>query len=105
MSQRNEKAEIIQPAKEELRAHAHNERHRINSELHLITDLVRHGVEPEDLDEPGANWKSVHHHDPEVGIQQSRRQRIRHWKTKAWKRRTANRRERAAQIGDVGREL
>ncbi|NQV97071.1 MAG: hypothetical protein HQ486_04690 [Acidimicrobiaceae bacterium] len=105
MSQRNEKEEIIQPTKEELRAHAHNERHRIHSEMQSITESVRQGMEPEDLDEPGANWKSVHHHDPEVGIQQSRRQRIRHWKTKAWKRRKAQRAERAVQISTVIREL
>lgn len=53
----------------ELRAHAHNERHRIHSELHLVVDAVQHGVEPLDVTEPGPEWKPVHHHDAEVAIE------------------------------------
>ncbi|MCX6531150.1 MAG: hypothetical protein NTY54_02350 [Actinobacteria bacterium] len=99
MSQRHRRVEAIPPVKQELRAHAHNERHRIHSALHLITEQVQHGVEPEDIDEPGANWKPLHHHDPIIAIEKSRGQRLRHWKTKSWKRRKALRRERALRDG------
>lgn len=64
MSQRHRRVEAIPPVKQELRAHAHNERHRVHSALHSMTEQVQHGVEPEDIDEPGANWKPLHHHDP-----------------------------------------
>jgi hypothetical protein len=42
----------------------------------------------------------VHHHTPASGA----RQPFRHWKTKAWKRRSTERRKRAAleQGGDLG---
>ena len=100
MSKRHRRIEAIPPPREELRAHAHNERHRIHSELHLITELVRHGVEPDDIDEPSANWKPLHHHNPQISSQKNRGEIFKHWKAKSWKRRKAMRRARIAQISE-----
>jgi hypothetical protein len=41
-------------------------------------------------------WKPVHHHDAEIAKAKSRRQPLKHWKTKDWNRRNAVRRARAA---------
>jgi hypothetical protein len=56
MSKRHKHRETVLPPKVEIRAHAHNERHRVNSELHLVADLVSHGVEPDDVIDPGPEW-------------------------------------------------
>lgn len=101
MSQRHRIQESVPPPRIELRAHAHNERHRINSELHLVKEAILHGLEPLDIEEPGTGWKGMHHHDAERGLQKSRRKPLKHWKTKAWKRRTAQRREKAAAWRDI----
>jgi hypothetical protein len=76
----------------ELRAHARSERQRINSELHAVASLVSGGLEPDDTAEPGAAWKPVHHHDPDKAKAKDAKRQFRHWKVKAWKRRTADRR-------------
>lgn len=81
----------------ELRAHAHNERHRVHSELHLVEEAVRNGLEPDDVEEPGPEWKPLHHHDAERGRENNRRKPLKHWKTKDWKRRKTNRRRRAEE--------
>ncbi|NNE12902.1 MAG: hypothetical protein HKN41_11745 [Ilumatobacter sp.] len=97
MSQRHRTAEVPLPPKQELRAHAHSERHRIHVELNQVAQEVSAGLDADDLHEPGAAWKPIHHHDPEVAktkLAKSRRNR-RHWKTKMWKRRTKMRQERA----------
>jgi hypothetical protein len=97
MSQRHRTAEVPLPPKQELRAHAHGERHRIHVELSQVAHQVSSGLEPEDLHEPGAAWKPVHHHDAElakVKVAQQKRGR-RHWKTKMWKRRTKLRQAKA----------
>ena len=99
MSKRHKHRQVVLPPTIETRAHAHNERHRVNSELHLVTNMVSHGVEPDDVIEPGPAWKPLHHHDPIIAIEKSRSQRLRHWKTKSWKRRKALRRERALRDG------
>lgn len=96
MSARHRNRDLAPVPRADVRAHAHNERHRVRSELHLVADAVSHGVEPLDVVEPGPEWKPVHHHDPSVGIEKARRGRFKHWKTKEWKRRTARRRARAA---------
>ena len=101
MSKRHRDREAILPPKVELRAHAHNEPHRVNSELHEVVNLVSHGVEPDDEIEPGPNWKTLHHHDASVGRAQARRQRLRHWKTKDWKRRSASRKKRASELDQL----
>ena len=59
MSKRHRDREAILPPKVELRAHAHNERHRVHSELHEVVNLVSHGVEPDDVIEPGPNWSMI----------------------------------------------
>ena len=66
MSQRHRTAEVPLPPKQELRAHAHGERHRIHVELDQVANQVSAGLEADDLHEPGAAWKPVHHHDAEV---------------------------------------
>ena len=76
------------------RAHAHNERHRINSELHAVATQVSAGYEPEDVHEPGRAWVPMHHHDPERAKSAVPGQ-TKHWKLKMWKRRTTVRRARA----------
>ena len=98
MSKRHDHRSTEFPPKVELRAHAHNERHRVNAELHSVANMVSHGVEPEDVDEPGIAWKGMHHHDAEIGREQSRRQQFKHWKTKQWKRRKVVRKQRALEI-------
>ena len=66
MSQRHRTAEVPLPPKLELRAHAHGERHRIHVELSQVAHQVSSGLEPDDVHEPGAAWKPIHHHDSEV---------------------------------------
>ena len=97
MSQRHRTAEVPLPPKQELRAHAHSERHRIHVELNQVAQEVSAGLEPEDLHEPGTAWKPLHHHDSEVAknkVAKQKRSR-RHWKTKMWKRRTKMRQDKA----------
>ena len=97
MSQRHRTAEVPLPPKQELRAHAHGERHRIHVELSQVAHQVSAGLEPEDLHEPGAAWKPIHHHDSEVAKTKVAKQNrsMRHWKTKMWKRRTSVRQAKA----------
>ncbi len=100
MSQRHRTAEVPLPPKQEIRAHAHSERHRIHVELQTAAQDVSAGLDPEDVHEPGAAWKPEHHHDPDVAKMKlaKRKRSKRHWKTKMWKRRTQMRRERAAAL-------
>lgn len=100
MSQRHREAEAYLPPKQELRAHAHGERHRIHVELGQVAHLVSGGVDPEDLHEPGEAWKPIHHHDSDrakAKLAKLSRNR-RHWKTKMWKRRTILRQQRVAAV-------
>ena len=86
MSQRHRTAEVPLPPKQELRAHAHGERHRIHVELNQVAQEVSAGLDAEDLHEPGTAWKPVHHHDSEVAKEKVAKQtrNRRHWKTKMW---------------------
>jgi hypothetical protein len=96
MSQRHRTAEVPLPPKQELRAHAHSERHRIHVELSNVANQVSAGLDPADLHEPGAAWKPVHHHDAEVARDKlAKRGRKRHWKLKMWKRRSKMRQAKA----------
>lgn len=95
MSKRHRNQDLAPAPRADLRAHAHNERHRIHSVLHLAEEAMRHGVEPLDIDEPGPEWKPVHHHDSHGRPSIGRHGEKKHWKTKAWKRRNATRRARA----------
>lgn len=98
MSQRHRDAELPMQPKQELRAHAHSERHRIHVQLSNVATQVSAGLDPADVHEPGAAWKPEHHRDPDVArTKLAKRSRTkRHWKTKMWKRRTALRQARAA---------
>jgi len=90
MSQRHRDTETPMLPKQERRAHAHSERHRIHVELQSVAQGVSAGVAPEDLHEPGSAWKPTSHHDAEVAKSKlaKRNRAKRHWKTKMWKRRT-----------------
>lgn len=91
MSTRHRSQDLAPQPRAELRAHARSERQRINTELHAVAQVVSGGIEPDDASEPGAAWKPVHHHDAERAIKKLEKRRLRHWKVKAWKRRTAMR--------------
>jgi hypothetical protein len=91
MSQRHRSQEAAPPPKMDLRAHAHNERHRINSELHAVAAQVSAGYEPDEVHEPGRAWVPAHHHDAEKAKATAGRTSKRHWKMKMWKRRTTAR--------------
>jgi hypothetical protein len=95
MSQRHRSQEAAPPPKMDLRAHAHNERHRINSELSSVAAQVSAGYAPEDVHEPGRAWVPMHHHDAERAKAQVGKRGKRHWKMKMWKRRTNQRRMKA----------
>ena len=97
MSQRHRDADQLTQPKEELRAHAHGERHRIHVELNQLAAQVSGGTDPADVHEPGAAWKPEHPRDPDVARSKlaKRHRAKRHWKTKMWKRRTALRQARA----------
>jgi hypothetical protein len=79
----------------DLRAHAHNERHRINSELHSVAAQVSSGYEPDEVHEPGRAWVPEHRHDSEKAKKNAAPRRMRHWKMKEWKRRSSVRRAKA----------
>ena len=94
MSQRHRTSDAAAPPKADQRARAHNERHRIHSELQSVATQVSAGAPPEDVHEPGRAWVPSHRKADRAPVQEGRRQR--HWKLKMWKRRTAKRREKAA---------
>jgi hypothetical protein len=101
MSQRHRASDdVMLPPRQERRAHAHSERHRIHVELQSVAQEVSAGVEPEDVHEPGAAWKPTKHRDAEVAKSKlaKRNRSKRHWKTKMWKRRTNMRQQRISQI-------
>jgi hypothetical protein len=106
MSTRHRSTEVLAAPRVEIRAHEKGERHRIHSELHLVANQIIGGVEPDDADDPGAAWKPIHHHDAQVAIAKvvKSRRRVRHWKMKDWKRRTAVRKERASAFMFAGQE-
>jgi len=95
MSQRHRSHDVAPPPKMDLRAHAHNERHRIHSELHHVADMVSSGLEPDEVHEPGRAWVPMHHHDADKARKKASPRALRHWKVKAWKRRSTVRRAKA----------
>ncbi len=95
MSQRHRSQDVAPPPKMDLRAHAHNERHRINSELHSVAAQVSAGYEPDEVHEPGRAWVPGHQHDTEKAIKSAAPKGMRHWKMKAWKRRSSLRKAKA----------
>jgi hypothetical protein len=100
MSQRHRDADLPVSAKEEQRARAHSERHRIHVELSNVAAQISAGVDPADVHEPGTAWKPEHHRDPDVAKSKlaNHARRRRHWKLKMWKRRTTMRQQRAAAL-------
>ncbi len=96
--------EAAPPPKMDLRAHAHNERHRIHSELNAVASQVSSGLEPEDCHEPGRAWVPLHHHDPERAKAGAAKAPTKHWKMKMWKRRTTIRKAKAATMRTVAEE-
>jgi hypothetical protein len=84
------------PPRQEQRAHARSERHRVNTELAEVAEQVSGGMEPDDVVEPGVGWRPERHRDPaKVKSQPPKRRRRRHWKLKMWKRRKNTRRAKA----------
>ena len=69
---------------------------RRSGRLHERPESAQHRVElrPAEL---GAD-APLHHHDAEIGIEHSRKQAVKHWKTKAWKRRKVVRKQRVLEI-------
>ena len=103
MSQRHRSESAVVLPRQELRAHAHAERHRIHTELHLLSNAVGITVEVDDADEPSVGWKPVHHHDADrARAKLDGAAKARHWKRKAWKRRTIVRKAKAVALRMVG---
>jgi hypothetical protein len=102
MSQRHRSQEAVPPPKMDVRAHAHNERHRIHCELNAVAAQVSGGFEPDEVHEPGRAWVPEHHHDAERAKANSGRPRTRHWKMKMWKRRTSLRQAKARLVRLAG---
>jgi len=98
MSQRHRTQEAVPPPKMDLRAHAHNERHRIHCALNAVAAQVAGGVEPDEVHEPGRAWVPAHHHDAERAKASAGRTRKRHWKMKMWKRRSSLRQAKAKLV-------
>ena len=103
MSQRH-RQEAVPPPKMDSRAHAHNERHRINSELHALATQVSSGVEPDEVHEPGPAWAPSPRHNSEKAIRNSAPTSLRHWKLKEWKRRSAVRKAKAQAMRLAGEQ-
>lgn len=95
MSKRHRSQDVAPPPKMDLRAHAHNERHRIHSELHAVATQVSAGSAPDEVHEPGRAWVPLHHHDAQRAKADAARTPTRHWKTKMWKRRSSVRKAKA----------
>lgn len=91
MSQRHRTSEFVPPATVDTRAHARGDRNRINSELHLVTEQLSAGLEPDDVVEPADAFKPSRHHDADKGKAMAAGRPQRHWKVKDWKRRTNQR--------------
>ena len=104
MSQRHRNQESAPLPKMDARAHAHNERHRINSELHAVAAKVSAGHEPDEVHEPGRAWVPPHHHDAEKGKKAAAPKMARHWKVKDWKRRTSVRKAKAQAMRLAGEQ-
>ena len=100
MSNRHRTSDVVLPHPEERRVQARSERHRVTHALADVTGQIQGGVEPDDVIEPGVNFRSERHHDAERAKPSTRRRR--HWKLKMWKRRTAARRMKAAMERATG---
>jgi hypothetical protein len=104
MSKRHRSDEMAPPPKADVRAHARAERHRVHSELNSMADVVSSGVEPDDVVEPGPEFKPDHRRDADRALRKRGRARLRHWKVKAWKRRSTTRKQRAVAVRRLAEE-
>ena len=93
MSNRHRTSEVVLPHHEERRVQSRSERHRVSTALADVAGQIQGGAAPEDVDEPGVEFRAERHHDSTRTRPSTRRRR--HWKLKMWKRRTAARREKA----------
>jgi hypothetical protein len=98
MSQRHRSLETAPPPRMDLRAHAHNERHRIHCELNAVAAQVTGGSLPDEVHEPGRAWVPQHHHDAERAKATAGHGGKRHWKMKMWKRRSSLRQAKAKLV-------
>lgn len=94
MSNRHRTSDVVPPHPEERRVQARSERHRVTTALADAAGQIQGGCEPDDIVEPGVEFRAERHHDPDKGRPSARRRR--HWKLKMWKRRTAARRMKAS---------
>ncbi len=85
---------VAQAPRAEVRARARSERQRVHTELQTVALQVSGGLEPEDTAEPGAAWRPAPRRDADRARRKGTKRSLRHWKLKAWKRRTAERRAR-----------
>ncbi|HAP76931.1 MAG TPA: hypothetical protein DCR14_12695 [Acidimicrobiaceae bacterium] len=99
MSQRHRSQDSAPVPKMDMRAHAHNERHRINSELQSVAAKVSAGYEPDEVHEPGRAWVPEHHRTRKAS---GGGKSLRHWKVKAWKRRSTVRKAKAQAMRLAG---
>lgn len=97
---RTSTSDVVLPHPEERRVQARSERHRVTTVLADAAGQIQGGIEPDDIVEPGVEFRAERHHDPERGRPSTRRRR--HWKLKMWKRRTAARRLKAAMERSSG---
>jgi len=89
MSQRNRQETVEPTSLRERRAHARGERSRIHAQLRSVVQ-----ADPENIDEPGVAYRLERRRGaPETSVH-----RFRHWKQKAWKRRSADRLARAVAV-------
>lgn len=100
MSNRHRSTDVVQPHHVERRVHARSERHRVHTALADVTGQILGGAEPDDVIEPGVGFRAERRRDPMKAKPSVRRRR--HWKLKMWKRRTAERRARAAMERATG---
>ncbi len=103
MSQRHRSAESAPLPKADVRAHAHNERHRIHAELQAVAQQVSSGIAADDVHEPGRGWVVESPREPgRIGRESGRT--TKHWKLKMWKRRTNVRAARARASRLIARQ-
>ena len=96
MSKRHRSDNSTTLSRAELQAHAHAERHRIKSELHLLASSAGRSRDIDECDEPPVLWKPLHHLGHHRAHERASHGRgLRHWKMKEWKRRSNERRARA----------
>lgn len=77
----------------EIRAHKHAEKSRVRSSLSALRGEVL--IDLDDVPEPGREWKTPH---KSYDLEKRTKNFNKHWRTKAWKRRSSARLDRARQL-------